>query len=65
MNLIDVAVNNSTYIFGEVKRLDEQEIVSPHVKYLMNAGYQMVNQWLRLRSMTSSINQPGVKLAMQ
>ena len=64
MNLIDVAVCNAAYIFGEVHQVTQQEMKSMHRQFLINCGYQMVEQQLSRRASSPAAHQPGVKASL-
>lgn len=64
MNIVDIAVCNSSIIFGTVHQLSNQQKKSHHLQFLIKCGYQMVDQQLSRRALTKAAQQPLVKSAL-
>jgi hypothetical protein len=65
MNLMDIAICNAAYIYGEVHQQDQRSTKTRHLSFLINAGYQMLDKELCRRATTAGASQPQAKLALQ
>ena len=65
MNLLDIAVINSMYIFANTRSLSAAQQKKLHYNFLISAGMQLCGSHIKRRSTSSSSSQSQVNRALQ